>query len=140
MIVTVKSKKSKIKRVISLIAVVLMFVGYYYYMEQEFQEKQKKELEAKKIKEEQKEERAFKRKLERFVYKEIEKAIDLLGQKNVLHVEIIQNKVVIVAEKTTNIEPLLVRYGTMALVKKTIDDVKIAIDLKYIVESTFNEK
>lgn len=140
MIVTVKSKKSKIKRIISLVVVAGMLAGYYYYMEEQFKEKQKKELIAKKIQEEKTEEKKFKRKLEKFVYKEIEKAVDLVGQNKILHIEIIENKVVLICDKNTNIEPLLVRYGTMALVKKTIDDIKVAIDLKYIVESKFNEK
>jgi hypothetical protein len=140
MIVTVKSKKSKYKRIISIIIVAAMLGAYYYHMQEKFKEQQKQELIAKKIEEEKKEEEVFQKKLERFVYREVEKAVDLLGQDNVFHVEMIQNRVLILCNKDTNIEPLLVRYGSMALIKKTINDIKIAIDIKYIIESKFNEK
>jgi len=141
MIVTVKrSKKQKIIKLISLLAVVGMFTGYYFYMEEEFKEKQRKDLEAQKIAKIEEEKKDMNRYLERFIYKEVEKAIDLIGQENILYVKIIQKKIVIVCDLETNLEALIVRYGTMALIKKTIDDIKIAIDLKYIVESKFNEK
>ena len=141
MIVTVKrSKKQKFIKLISLIAVIGMFIGYYFYMEEEFKETQKKELEAKKIAKVEQEKKEMNRYLERFIYKEVEKAIDLLGQENIQYVKIIQKKIVIVCDLDTNLEALVVRYGTMALIKNTVNDIKIAIDLKYIVESKFNEK
>ena len=39
----------------------------------------------------------------------------------------------------TNLDALKVRYGSTALIKKDINDTKIAIDLKYIIESKYNE-
>jgi len=133
MIVTVKrSKKQKIIKLISIIAVIGMFIGYYFYMEEE--------LEAKKIAKIKQEKKEMNRYLERFIYKEVEKAMDLLGQENIQYVKIIQKKIVIVCDLDTNLDALAVRYGTMALIKKTVNDIKIAIDLKYIVESKFNEK
>ena len=141
MIVTVKrSKKQKIIKIISLIAVVSMFIGYYFYMEEEFKEKQKRDLEAQKIEKIEKEKKNMNRYLERFIYKEVEKVVDLIGQEHILYVKIIQKKIVIVCDLETNLEALMVRYGTMALIKKTITDIKIAIDLKYIIESKFNEE
>lgn len=140
MIVTVKSKKTKLKRIISLVVVALMFLGYYYHMEQQFIEQQKQEMEAKKIKDEEEARKNHQKKLERFLYKEIEKAVDLVGQENVLHVEVIKGKVLLVLEANTNIEPLMIRYGTMALVKRSLEDIKIAISVDYIIKSKFDEK
>ena len=141
MIVTVKrSKKQKFIKLISLLALVGMFTGYYFYMEEEFKEKQKRDLEAKKIAKIEKEKKDMNRYLERFIYKEVEKTIDLIGEENIQFVKIIQKKIVIVCDLETNLDALKVRYGTMALIKKTINDIKIAIDLKYIIESKFNDK
>ena len=141
MIVTVKrNKKQKLLKIISLVVVVGMFTGYYFYMEEEFKQKQKRDLEAKKIAKIAKVKNDKKRYLEKFIYKEIEKAIDLIGQEHIQFVKIIQKKIVIVCDLETNLDALMVRYGTMALTKKTINDIKIAIDLKYILESKFNEK
>ena len=46
----------------------------------------------------------------------------------------------IICEPNTNLEALMIRYGSMALVKESLKETIIAIDLKYIVESRINEK
>lgn len=133
MIVTVKkSRKNKIIKIISLIAVAVMFISYYFYQSHQFQlqeiENQKK-LEAKKI-EDQKEKKNAQ--IERFILLEIEKAVDLVGQENVTYVKIIENKAVIVCKKDVNLEALMVRYGTLALIKQTLNETIIALDLMQI--------
>ncbi|AXH10755.1 hypothetical protein CP960_02570 [Malaciobacter halophilus] len=142
MIIAVKrtSKKRVIIKVISVIAVIAMFVAYYSHMSDKFaQEEKQKELvqleNSKKIKEQQR-----KAKLEKLIYREVESAVDLVGQLNVRNVKIVSNRILIVCDPDTNIDALVVRYGTLALVKRTIDDIKIAIDLEYIVESKFNDE
>lgn len=127
-------------KVISVIAVIAMFVAYYSHMSDKFaQEEKQKELvqleNSKKIKEQQR-----KAKLEKLIYREVESAVDLVGQLNVRNVKIVSNRILIVCDPDTNIDALVVRYGTLALVKRTIDDIKIAIDLEYIVESKFNDE
>lgn len=142
MIVAVKrNKKQKFIKIFAFSLVVLMFVAYYFHMSSEFQEKQRIELATKKaakIKEEK--EKANKIRLEKAILSEIEKAIDLIGQEYVRHVQILQNKLIIICEPETNLDALMVRYGAMALTKKTLNEVIIAVDIKHIVESRLNEK
>ena len=142
MIVAVKrNKKQKLIKIISLLVVVGMFAGYYFYMSNEFaqQEKQKQELQkAKKIQLDKK--KKAKKNAERALILEIEKAVDLIGQEYINHVKIIENKVVIICEPKTNLDALTVRYGTMALIKNTLNEIIIAIDVNYILESRLNEK
>ena len=142
MIVAVKrNKKQKIIKLISLAVLVAMFGGYYFYMSKEFEEKQRIELETKKAEKiEAEENKKYKKSLEKAILTEIEKAVDLIGQKYIQHVKIIENKVVIICEPKTNLDALKVRYGTMALIKNTLNEIIIAIDVKYIVKSRLDEK
>jgi len=142
MIVAVKrNRKQKIIKFISLAVVVGIFAWYYNHMSTQFaqEEKQKAEaMQAKKLELDQK--KKNKKRLEKAILTEIEKAVDLIGQEYIRNVQIIQNKVVIICEPKTNLEALAVRYGTMALVKKTLNEIIIAIDIKFIVESRLNAK
>lgn len=118
MIVAVKrNKKQKFIKLISL----------------ELEEKQ-----ALKLQEENKEK--VKKEVEKAILTEIEKAVDLIGQEHVKHVKIIDNKVVIICEPDTNLDALIVRYGVMALVKKTLNEIVIAVDVNFILKSKLNEK
>lgn len=142
MIVAVKTnnKKKVLIKFASFLVVGFMLIAYYFHMSEEFAKKQKME-EDQKIKTIKKNEKIEKRKkLERIIYREIETAVDLIGQRYIQDVKIIKNKALIVVDPKTNLEPLKVRYGAMALIKKNIKDTKIAIDLKYIVESKYDEK
>lgn len=140
MIVVVKrNRKQKIMKFISLAVLVAMFSGYYFYMS--FEEKQRIELEEKKAEKlKTQTEKKYKKNLEITILTEIEKAVDLIGQKYIQHVKIIDNKVVIICEPKTNLDALKVRYRSMALIKNTLNEIIIAIDIKYIVESRLNAK
>lgn len=140
MIVAVKrNRKQKIIKLLSLVVVVAMFVAYYWHMSVQFQEQQKAEMEAKKAEKiAQETKKKNKKKLETAILSEVEKAVDLIGQENVRHVKIIENKLVMICEPKTNLDALMVRYGTMALIKNTLNEIIIAIDVKYIVESKLN--
>ena len=61
-------------------------------------------------------------------------------RKNIKHVKIVENKVVIVCEVNTNLDALLVRYGVMAFVKKTLNEIIIAVDIDFILKSRLNAK
>ena len=142
MIVAVKRNgpKRKLIRVISLVAVIAMFTAYYFHMSEEFTQAQEKEKQ-KVVKQEQKTESTKKAKeLERLIFKEIETAVDLIGQEYVQKVKVIKGKVLITCDSSTNLEPLKVRYGSLALIKTTLNDIKVAIDMKYIVESKYDGK
>lgn len=138
MIVAVKTnnKKKMLVKGITFAALILMFVSYYFYMSEEFT-KEKKVDNAKEVQVNDKKEK--KKKLERIVYREIETAVDLIGQRNVIDLKIISNKALIIVDLGTNLDALNVRYGSTALIKKDIENIKIAIDLKYIIESKYNE-
>lgn len=142
MIVSVKrNRKQKIIKIASLVAVVIMFIAYYFHMENEFKLQQEKELQLKKAEKLKIETKIKKKKqLERTLLSEIEKTVDLIGQKYINHIKIVEDKIVIICEPKTNLEALMIRYGTMALVKESLEETIIAIDLKYIVESRLNEK
>lgn len=142
MIVAVKTKSRKrfFTKLLIFASLIIMFGAYYMHMSEQFEQQQKEEA-AKKvqtIKENDKKEKS--RKLERIVYREIETAVDLIGQRQVLDVKIISNKALIVVEPDTNLDALKVRYGSTALIKKSIKDIKIALDLKYIIESRYNDE
>lgn len=141
MIVAVKTnnKKRLFIKVIAFASLIAMFVAYYFYMGEEFSKQQSLNtaIEVKISKKDEKNEKS--KKLERIVYREIETAVDLIGQRKVIDLKIISNKALIVVDPDTNLEALRVRYGSTALIKKDIKDIKIAIDLKYIIESKYNE-
>lgn len=142
MIVAVKrNNKQKFVKTISLLVLICIFGGYYYYTSKTFEQQQLVELEGKKalILEEEKQEK-IKKDVERAILIEVEKAVDLVGQEHIRHVKIIENKVVIVCEPNTNLDALLVRYGVMAFVKKTLNEVIIAVDIDFILKSRLNAK
>ena len=110
-------------------------------------EELKKELELKqnlKIQEEKEEKRQKKEKekkeIEAIILSEIEKTVDLIGQENVRNVKIIEDKVIIICEPNANLEALIVRYGAMAFIKKTLNEIVIAIDLNFLLKSRLNVK
>ena len=142
MIVAVKrNKKQKLIKFISLLVLVGRFGGYYFYMSKSYEEQQQKEFEAKqaiKLQEEKKEK--VKKDLEKAILVEVEKAVDLVGQEHIRHVKLIENKIVIVCEPNTNLEALMVRYGVVALVKRTLNEIIIAVDIDYILKSRLNAK
>ncbi|MDN5104630.1 hypothetical protein O8C79_04895 [Aliarcobacter butzleri] len=140
MIVAVKRNKSQ--KILKIIIVVLLVLGgaYYYndYIEtarinaekQKLEEEQKRVLKAK-----EEEQEKIKQEAQREILAEVEKAVNLIGQEYVRDVKLIKNKVVFVCEPDTNIDALVVRYGAMALVKKTFDEVVIVVDIDFILKN-----
>lgn len=139
LIIKEKSKfKPIIKKVILFGILTAMFWAYYLHMSKEFQDinnkmakelAHTKDLQAKKI--------ALTKKLEKLIYKEAESCVELIGQEKIQSVKIVKDKLYIVCDWDTDIEPLFIRYGVMALVKSTPENIKIAVDLKFIVESNY---
>lgn len=145
MIVAVKrNKKRYLLKILSLIVVIGISAAYYIQLEKKHQEELKKELEVKqalKIQEEKKEKKdKEKKELESLILSEIEKAVGLIGQENVRNVKIIEEKVIMICEPTTNLEALIVRYGAIAFIKKTLNETVVAIDLNFLLKSRLNVK
>lgn len=140
MIVAVKRNKSQ--KILKIIIVVLLVSGgaYYYndYVEtarinaekQKLEEEQKRVLKAK-----EEEQKKIKQEAQREILAEVEKAVNLIGQEYVWDVKLIKNKVVFVCEPDTNIDALVVRYGAMALIKKTFDEIVIVVDIDFILKN-----
>ena len=149
MIVAVKRNKKGNLLKILLIALVSIgiFTAYYVHMNKVKEEQRLKEIELKqtlKLQKEQKEKEEKiakeKKEMEKAILSEIEKAVELIGQEQVRHVKIIDNKVIIICEPNTNLDALVVRYGVMALIKKTLNEIVIAVDINFILKSKLNEK
>ncbi|WP_320035188.1 hypothetical protein [Halarcobacter sp.] len=140
MIVAVKtnSRKRALIKLLSIGAVVIMLIAYYFHMSEEYAKREQLENEKKLKQIEINEKSESARKLERIIYREIETAVDLIGQRKVIDVKIVSNRALIVVDPDTNLDALTVRYGSAALVKKGLKDIKIAIDLKYVIESKYN--
>ncbi|WP_151947644.1 hypothetical protein [Aliarcobacter butzleri] len=140
MIVAIKRNKSQ--KILKIIIVVLLVSGgaYYYndYVEtarinaekQKLEEEQKRVLKAK-----EEEQEKIKQEAQREILAEVEKAVNLIGQEYVRDVKLIKNKVVFVCEPDTNIDALVVRYGSMALIKKTFDEIVIVVDIDFILKN-----
>lgn len=140
MIVAVKRNKSQ--KILKIIIVVLLVSGgaYYYndYVETarinaeklKLEEEQKRVLKAK-----EEEQEKIKQEAQREILAEVEKAVNLIGQEYVRDVKLIKNKVVFVFEPDTNIDALVVRYGAMALIKKTFDEIVIVVDIDFILKN-----
>lgn len=141
MIVAVKrNKKQKLIKLISILVAIAMFVAYFMYLNQQHKDEAFKKLNIKKAKEiKEKKLKDIKIKYEKMILQESEKAVDLIGQKSVQLIKIVDNKIVIICDLNSNLDALMVRYGTMALVKRTIKETIVILDINYIIESKTNE-
>lgn len=140
MIVAVKRNKSQ--KILKIIIVVLLVSGVAYYYNDYVEtarinaEKQKLEEEQKRVlKAKEEEQEKIKQEAQREILAEVEKAVNLIGQEYVRDVKLIKNKVVFVCEPDTNIDALVVRYGAMALIKKTFDEIVIVVDIDFILKN-----
>jgi hypothetical protein len=141
MIVVVKKPlyKKMIVKVLSFTALVCMFTVYYFYIADKYSKPQDENLTQNSNKIDKLKKKKLAKKLEKIIYKESETVVDLIGQENVQKIKVVGKTLFIVCDPNTNIEPLMVRYGVLALVKNTNKDIKIAINLKNIV-GDINEK
>ena len=140
MIIVVKglSYKKLLIKSLSYLSLLIIFYFYYGHMSSKFSDQTVKletELTAQKKENTQNRSLAY----EDEIYKEAVIVVDLLEQKHVQSVKIIKDKLLIICDYNTNIEPVLIRYGVKAFVKNTSKNIKIAIDVKTIVENKYNE-
>lgn len=142
MIVAVKRNKNlkAIKIVILSIfmAILLFFIYSNYKINQEEIKLANEEQEVIKIEANKKDQ--DKLDIEKAILSEVEKAVELVGQEHIRTIKIIDNKIVIVCEPNSNLEALFVRYGAMAMIKKTLNETVIAVDINFILKSRLYEK
>lgn len=137
MIVAVKRTNytKLIVKAVAFSAVIALFVIYYFQLSQKFQEQESKQT-PQELQNELKEKRASK--IEMIIADEAQIAVELISQEKIRTVKVIGRKLYIAADPDASLDALMVRYGVMALVKVSSNDIKIAIDLKQIVESKYS--
>jgi len=140
MIVTVKNSgpRNYMMKIISVVALVTMFTAYYFHMSSEFSSSSESSNSSPQNIDEMKKEDS--KLVEKLIFREVETAVDLVGQQYIQDVKIVKNKILLVCDTNTNLDALKVRYGTLALIKNDLNNIKIVIDIKYIIESKYNEK
>ncbi|RBQ30190.1 hypothetical protein CRU91_00680 [Aliarcobacter vitoriensis] len=141
MIVAIKKRK-KSNNILKIFFIISLFFGIIYlaYLNQEkniakldLQKAQEEELNLikfeneKRVKEQQD--------AQRIILIEAEKVVDLVGQEYIEDVKIVKNKIVYIFKPNTNIEAITIRYGAMALVKKSFNDVVVVVDIEHILKS-----
>lgn len=139
MIIILKTgnKNQLLIKAISILSLIIMFWLYYGHMSSKFQEKNEQlvtKLDQTII--QKKLDKSMN--LEKTIYKESIIIVNLLEQKNIQSIKIVKDKLYLICDFTTNIEPLLIRYGVAAMIKHTTTNVKIAIDVKTIVENKYD--
>ena len=130
--------KQKIIKVASIFFLIIMFAVYYLYMSSKFQQ-MNNNLQITNTKQSNTKYIPRSQKLEDLIYNEAKVIVKLLGQKNIKYIKVVKGRLLISCDYDTDLEPLLVRYGVNAMVKKSIKDVKIAIDLAIIVENKYEK-
>ena len=137
MIVAVKRTNYKrvIVKLIAFAAVISLFTAYYFHLSGKFKEQEQQQTPLE-IENQLKEKRALD--IETLIYDEAQIAVELISQDKIRTVKVIGRKLYIATDPDASLDALMVRYGVMALVKTSIEDIKIAIDLKQIVESKYN--
>jgi len=137
-IVQNKNKKRVIVKTISVIFLFAMFGFYYQHMSNKFKEQTEKlttQLEMKnKI---VKKANSKSIKLEKLIYNEAVLITKLINQKNIQSIQIVNDKLLITCDFGTNMEPVLIRYGVGAMLKSTDTNIKLALDIKIIVENKY---
>lgn len=141
MIVVVKKKNIKkvVTKALVLLFLLAMFGAYYLHMSNVFVEMEEDITQKPTIaqKKELTKEEKLAIKLEKLFYKEAEIIVELIGQKHVRKVYVSKKSLLFHTDNETNIEPLLIKYGTNATYKAGIDYMTISVDLDFIVEENF---
>jgi len=136
-IIKTKNRNQLLIKALSMLSLFLMFWFYYSHMSNKFQS-QNEQLITKldKVIVKKKEDKSIN--LEKAIYKESVIVVNLLEQKHIQSIKVVKDKLYIICDFTTDIEPLLIRYGVAAMIKNSNTNIKIAIDLKTIVENKYD--
>jgi len=140
MIISVKRKGFRSKRAMFFTLIVLLIGFFAYYKHMGIKElPQPRHIDKIIIKKKT----AIKKprnKAEDIIYTEAKTAVNLVGQRHIQKVKIFNNRLLIVCDPRTNIKPLIIRYGALALIQSTVDNIQIAVDLKRMVEDKYDKK
>jgi len=141
MIVAVKknSQKKQAIKIAATLFLVFFVIGYSIIKYQESTTKHEQEIKLQeellfqKNLNEQKEKE--KNDAERIILIEVEKVVDLVGQEYVDDIKVLKNKIVYVLRPNTNIEAISIRYGAMALIKRSFKEIVVVVDIEHILKS-----
>lgn len=135
-IIQTKNKNQLLIKALALSSLVIMFGWYYLHMSTKFQDT-KEELTTEFTSQTVHKETNKSITIEKTIYKEAVTIVNLLEQKHIQSIKVIEDKLFIICDFTTDIEPLMIRYGVAAMIKNSPKNIKIAIDLRTIVENKF---
>ena len=138
MIIIIKEKDYKriFIKILSATSLFIMFYLYYGHMSEKFQE-QNNQLSNELNIQVQNVKNRVSDKMEAAIYKEAVLLVDMLNQRHIQSIKILKDNLFIICDYNTDIEPVLIRYGVNAFVKNTSTNIKIAINLKMIVENKY---
>ncbi len=138
MIIIIKgnNKKQLIIKALSMLSLVIMFYFYYGHMSDKFKLQNDQIVNKLKVKPVGKV-NTLSVKLEDIIYKEAVVVVDLINQKHIRSIKIVKGKLLVICDYDTDIEPVMIRYGVNALIKNTTKNIKIALDLRIIVENKY---
>lgn len=133
MIVVVRrNNKRKVIKLLSFVILIGIFSGYYFYINQKSVQENNTNT-SKKIQTQEK--KKYNKIVEKNILNEVEKIVDLIGQKYVQDVKIIEENIVVFCLLETNTDALKVRYGSTVLIENTIDEIIVMIDIKDLFRS-----
>lgn len=133
MIVVVRrNKKIKVIKFLSFVILIGIFSGYYFYINKESVQENNTNT-SKKIQTQEK--KKYNKIVEKNILNEVEKIVDLIGQKYVQDIKIIEENIVVFCLLETNTDALKVRYGSTVLIENTIDEIIVMIDIKDLFRS-----
>ena len=136
-IIKTRNRNQLLIKALSMLSLLIMFWLYYGHMSDKFQEQNNKlvnKLDQTIIK--KKIDKSIN--LEKTIYKEAVIIVNLLEQKHIQSIKVLKDKLFIICDFSTDIEPLLIRYGIAAMIKNSDQNIKIAIDLRKIVENKYD--
>jgi len=135
-ILKTKNKNRFIIKALSVLLVIIMFVFYYLHMSNKFQENTTL-LSEEPIQNIGTKTYNKSMTLEKIIYKESVVIVNLLEQRHIQSIKVVKDKLFLICDFNTDIEPLIIRYGVGAMIKHTQKNIKIAIDLRTIVENKY---
>jgi len=120
-----------------------MFVWYYFHMQDVYEEQElarltqeQARISPRDAKHSKKRNLSRSARLENKIYKEAQVIAGLIGQEYIQDMRISKDKLLIICDSNIPLEAIEIRYGAVALMKKSKQNIKIAIDLGYIIKSS----
>jgi hypothetical protein len=76
------------------------------------------------------------KKYQKIVLNEAKQALELIGVKNFFNIKITKGRLLLVVQPDVNLIPIRARYGAQAFYRVSKENIKIAIDLRYLIKNS----